>query len=209
MSGLPLRRYQNKAAAVMNILRHLALAGALGLAACGGATAEPPLAGAKIGGPIRLTDGNGQPFTERNLAGKWRVMYFGYTFCPDVCPTDVAAIGAGLKKVEAADPATGAKVVPVFVTVDPERDTPAVVRQFVAAFHPRMVGLTGTPQQVAAAAKAYAVWYQRGETSPGGGYLMDHGRQAYLMDPDGKPVALVPADKGADAVAETLEQWVR
>jgi protein SCO1 len=209
MTGLPPGRYQNKAACVMNILRPLALAAALGLSACGAAPAAPPLAGAKIGGPVQLVDGNGRAFTDRTLAGKWRIMYFGYTFCPDVCPTDVAAIGAGLKKVEAKDPSTGAKVVPVFVTVDPERDTPAVVKQFAAAFHPRMIGVTGTPQQVAAAAKAYAVWYQRGETSPGGGYLMDHGRQTYLMDPAGKPVALVPADQGADAVAATLERYVR
>jgi protein SCO1 len=209
MSGLQPCRYQNKAVCVMNILRSLALAGALAVAACGGTPAEPPLAGARIGGPVQLVDGNGRPFTGQSLTGKWQIVYFGYTFCPDVCPTDVAAIGAGLKKFEGEAPALGRQVVPVFVTVDPERDTPAVVKQFAASFHPRMIGLTGTPQQIAAAAKAYAVYYQRGETAPGGGYLMDHGRQTYLMDPAGKPVVLVPADQGADAVAATLRQWVR
>jgi protein SCO1/2 len=181
----------------------------LALAACHQAPAErPPLDGARIGGPFALVDGQGRPTTERRFAGRWRIMYFGYTFCPDVCPTDVQAIGAGLKLVEQEKPAMGARVVPVFVTVDPARDTPAVVRQFTAAFHPRMVGLTGSPSAIAAAEKAYAVYAKKGQASPGGGYMMDHSRQAYLMDPAGKPVALIPADQGPRAVADAIERWV-
>jgi len=178
--------------------------------ACGGQDARgtPPLAGARIGGPFALVDGDGRPRTDRDFAGQWRIMYFGYTFCPDVCPTDVAAIGGALKKVEASDPELGRAIVPVFVTVDPARDTPAVVKAFTAAFHPRMVGLTGTPEQVAAAEKAYAVYARKGAASAGGGYLMDHGRTAYLMAPDGSPVAILPADEGADAVAAELKRWV-
>jgi len=184
------------------------------LAACGpmspGASGSDaaPLAGARIGGPFALVDGRGRAFTDRDLGTKWRVMYFGYTFCPDVCPTDAANIGAGLKKLEKVDPAKGARVVPVFVTVDPARDTPAAVAAFAANFHPRMVGLTGTPAQVDAAAKAYGVYHKLGAVQPGGGYLVEHSRAAYLMDPAGKPVALVPADEGADAVAEVLDRWV-
>ena len=181
----------------------------LALAACHQAPSErPPLDGAQIGGPFALVDGQGRPTTERHFADRWSIMYFGYTFCPDVCPTDVQAIGAGLKLVEQEKPALGAEVVPVFVTVDPARDTPAVVRQFTAAFHPRMVGLTGSPLAIAAAEKAYAVYAKKGEASPGGGYMMDHSRQAYLMDPAGKPVALIPADKGPRAVADEIERWV-
>ena len=118
---------------------------ALALSACTASAppAKPPLEGARIGGPFALTDQNGQAVTERSFAGKYRIMYFGYTFCPDVCPTDVQAIGAAVKKLEASDPALAAKIVPVFVTVDPARDTPAVLKQFVSAFHPRLVGLTG------------------------------------------------------------------
>jgi protein SCO1/2 len=185
---------------------------ALALAGCGVGSApapEPPLAGAKIGGPFRLVDGDGRTRTERDFAGKWRVMYFGYAFCPDVCPTDVQNIAAGLKRFEAEDPARAASVTPVFVTVDPARDTPAVVKSFTAAFHPRMVGLTGPQAAIADAAKAHAVYFTKGEATSGGGYLMDHSRQAYLIDPQGRPVALVPQDQGPDAVAAELAKWVR
>jgi protein SCO1/2 len=135
---------QIKAGGTMH-LRFL-LIPALALSACTASAppAKPPLEGARIGGAFALTDQNGQTGTEQAFDGKFRIMYFGYTFCPDVCPTDVQAIGAAVKKLETSDPALAAKTVPVFVTVDPARDTPAVLKQFVSAFHPRMVGLTGT-----------------------------------------------------------------
>ncbi|MET4897364.1 SCO family protein [Sphingomonadaceae bacterium jetA1] len=181
------------------------------LGACGSSdpVARPPLAGAKIGGPFRLTAGDGRSVTDRDFAGRYRVVYFGYTFCPDVCPTDMQAIGAGLRLLERRAPAKAAKVAALFITVDPARDTPAVVRQFAATFSPRIIGLTGTPKQIAAVKTAYGVWSQKGEASPGGGYLVNHTRQVYLMDPDGKPLALIPADQGPEAVAASLEQWVR
>ena len=170
--------------------------------------AEPPLAGARIGGPFRLVDGNGRPFTDRDLLDRYALVYFGYTFCPDVCPTDFAAIAGGLKQVEKSDPATAAKVVPVFVTVDPDRDTPPVVKAFAAAFHPRAVGLTGTTAAVDAAAKAFGVAHSIGPKSAGG-YLVDHSRAAYLMGPDGKPIALAGQDGGPAAVAAIIRQWVK
>jgi protein SCO1/2 len=180
------------------------------LASCSPAAApqRPPLEGAKIGGAFTLTDQDGRTRTDRDFAGKWRVMYFGYTFCPDVCPVDAGNIGAGLKAFEQAAPERAAKIVPVFVSVDPERDTPKVLKSFVAAFHPRMVGLTGTPAQIAAMAKAYAVYYAKGQGNAGG-YLVNHSRQSYLFDPAGKPIALVPADRSPQAVTETLETWVK
>lgn len=171
--------------------------------------AQAPLAGAKIGGPFRLTDGRGRAVTDRDFAGRYRVVYFGYTFCPDVCPTDMQAIAAGLKLLDTRAPAKAKTIVPIFITVDPERDTPEVVGRFVAAFDPRIVGLTGSPAQIDAAKKAYAIWSAKGEAAPGGGYLVNHSRQVYLMDPDNKPLALVPADEGPEAVAKTLDQWVR
>ena len=188
-----------------------ALCLALGLAACQSGSApdsRPPLAGAKIGGPFALIDEDGRPVTDRSFAGKYRVMYFGYTFCPDVCPVDVQTIAQGLAELEKRDPALAARVVPIFVTVDPARDTPAVLRQFTAAFSPRMVGLTGSPQAVAQAEKAYAVYASKGLASPGG-YLVNHSRQTYLMDPNNKPVALIPADEGPTAVADALARWVK
>ena len=184
---------------------------ALALSACTASAppAKPPLEGARIGGAFTLTDQNGQTVTERNFDGKYRIMYFGYTFCPDVCPTDVQAIGAAVKKLESSDPVLAAKIVPVFVTVDPARDTPAVLKQFVSAFHPRMVGLTGTDAQIARIKTDYAVYSSKGDASPGGGYLVNHSRQAYLMDPDGKPLALLPQEKGPDAVATEIKRWAR
>jgi protein SCO1/2 len=196
----------------MNIVASLLAPSAalLLLASCSGHSSpgKPPLEGANIGGPFALVDGDNRPVTDRSFPGKWRIMYFGYTFCPDVCPTDVQAIGAGLKLAEKDDPARAAKVVPVFVTVDPERDTPAVVKQFAANFHPRMVGLTGSREAIAAIKKSYAAYSMKGEATPGGGYLVDHSRQGYLMNPEGKPVAFVEQDKGPQAVADAIAKWV-
>lgn len=174
-----------------------------------GPATSPPLAGARIGGPFTLIDGNGRPFTQAKLLGHYTIVYFGYTFCPDVCPVDMGAIGAGLKQVEASDPAIAAKVVPLFISVDPERDTPAIVGKFASAFHPRAVGLTGSAEAIKQVAKEYGVFYGRGETSPGGGYMVNHSRAAYVMNPAGHPVALVGQDAGPGAVAATIRQWVR
>lgn len=199
----------------MNIPRSLAgalFSLALLPAACGPAAAPParaPLEGARIGGPFALIDQDGRTVTERSFAGKYRLMYFGYTFCPDVCPVDMQNVGAGLRLLEKSDPALAARVVPVFVTVDPARDTPAVLKQFVRAFHPRMVGLTGSRNAIDAAEKAYAIYARKGETSPGGGYMMDHNNPVYLMDPAGKPVALIPADQNPKAVADEIARWAR
>ena len=177
------------------------------LAACHPAAA-PPLAGAAIGGPFALTDQHGHMTTDRDVAGRYRIMYFGYTYCPDVCPTDAQAIGAGLKLLEASDPALAAKVVPIFVTVDPARDTPAVLGHFVAAFHPRFVGLTGSPNAIAQVAKEYGVYYAKGAGS-GDAYLVNHSRTAYLFDQSGKPLALLPTEQGPKAVADEIEKWAR
>jgi protein SCO1/2 len=187
-------------------MRLLAAAIALSLAGCSSEpAAAPPLAGARIGGPFALIDQDGRPFTDRDLAGRYRIVYFGYTFCPDVCPVDVQNLSAGLKLVEAKDPALGRRIVPVFVTVDPARDTPAVLKQFVSAFHPRLVGLTGTPAAIAAAEKAYGIYAARGKGTADG-YLMDHSRQIYLFDPAGKPLALLP-EGPPRAIADEVMKW--
>lgn len=187
----------------------LALA-TLGLAACSPPQqpARPPLEGARIGGAFTLTDQNGRAVTERDLAGKYSIVYFGYTFCPDVCPLDVQHIGAAVKMIEKDNPALGARIVPVFVTIDPARDTPAVLKQFVGAFHPRMIGLTGTPAQIAAIAKEYGVYYARGKGNAGG-YMMDHSRAAYLMSPEGKPLALLSQEGPPKQIADEIERWAR
>lgn len=185
---------------------------AVPLSACGGATDQPPLAGAQIGGPFTLTDKNGNQVRWSDFDGQYRIVYFGYTFCPDACPMDVQAMMNGFTRFEEANPERAAKVQPIFITIDPARDTPAVVGQFAAAFHPRLLGLTGSAEQVEKAAKGFAAYYARGEETSGG-YLMDHSRAAYLMDPQGKPIAMLPVDKtptgeAAAAVRSELEKWV-
>lgn len=192
----------------------LAALAALLLSACSGGTtptpdATPPLAGARIGAPFTLTDQDGRRVSDTAFAGKWRIVYFGYTFCPDVCPTGLQMLSAGLRAFEKADPARGAKVVPIFISVDPARDTPAALKPFVAAFHPRLVGLTGSEAEIAAVTKAYGIYSAKGEKQPGGGYLVDHSSQAYLMDPDGKPIALLSEHGPPDKIAAELAQWVK
>jgi len=169
---------------------------------------QPPLAGAAIGGPFTLVDKDGRTVRWDDFAGKYRIVYFGYTFCPDACPTDVAVMTRGFTAFEKAKPGLAGQVQPIFISIDPARDTPKVVGEFAAAFSPRLLGLTGTPEQVAQAAKAFAAYYAKGKESAGG-YLMDHSRVAYLMDRTGRPMAMLPVDKGPDAVEAELEKWVR
>jgi protein SCO1 len=190
------------------------IAFALMLAACDGsnvapaAIETPPLAGATIGGPFTLSDKFGKPVKWTDFAGKYRIVYFGFTFCPDVCPTDVAALMQGFSQFAKTHPARAADIQPIFISIDPGRDTPEKVGEFAAAFSPRLLGLTGTAAQVDGAAKAFKVYYAKGAQSAGG-YLMDHSRIAYLMDRDGKPLSMLPVDKGPDAVAADLAKWVK
>jgi protein SCO1/2 len=169
---------------------------------------RPPLEGAAIGGPFTLVDKTGATVRWEDFAGKYRIVYFGYTFCPDACPMDVQQMMKGFGLFEKASPALARQVQPIFISIDPARDTPKVVGEFAAAFSPRLLGLTGTPEQVQAAAKAFAAYYARGQESAGG-YLMDHSRVAFLMDRDGKPMAMLPVDKNPEAVAAELTKWVR
>lgn len=152
------------------------------------------LAGASLGGPFTLINQDGRPVSDTDFAGRWRLIYFGYGFCPDVCPTDLALLGRGLQAFEAAEPARGAKVAPIFITIDPQRDTPAVLKPFVAAFHPRLVGLTGTQAQIDAVSRAFGVYARRMDTGDPENYLMDHSAMVYLFGPDGKPIAFLPHD---------------
>lgn len=190
------------------------LAACLALAAvsaCSGPAepkSEPPLAGAAIGGPFELIDKSGKTVRWSDFDGKYRMIYFGYAYCPDVCPLDVQRMMAGYARFKADQPELARKIQPLFVTIDPARDKPAVVGEFAAAFSPDLIGLTGTPEQVDVAAKAFKVYYNKGEQGADGGYLMDHSRAAYLMGPQGEPVALLPVEQDAAAVAAELARWV-
>lgn len=179
------------------------------LSACNNAPAErPPLEGAAIGGPFTLTDENGKSVQWSDFDGSYRIVYFGYTFCPDVCPTDVATIMQGFSRFEKAQPELAKQVQPIFISIDPARDTPPILKEFTGAFHPRLLGLTGTPQQIADTAKSFAVFYGKGEETAGG-YLMDHSNAAFLFNREGKPIALLPIDQGPEAVEAELAKWLK
>lgn len=189
-----------------------ALSATLALAACqpagDAATEEPPLAGADIGGPFELVNKDGDTVRWADFDGRYRMVYFGFTYCPDICPTDVQRMMQGYETFAAENPEAAANIAPIFISVDPERDTPEVVGKFAAAFSDRLIGLTGTPDQVKAAADAFRVFYSRGEDTPGGGYLVDHSAIVYLFDQQGLPLATLPTDQGGDAVAAELAKWV-
>ena len=181
------------------------------LGGCGQGAApagDPPLAGASIGGPFELVDSAGKAVRWSDFDGKFRMIYFGYAYCPDVCPLDVQRMMQGYTLFKDANPALAAQVQPIFVTIDPARDTPAVVGEFARAFSEDLIGLTGSAEQVDQAAKAFAVYYQKGEESDAGGYLMDHSRAAFLMGRKGEPIATLPVDQSGEAVAAELEKWV-
>lgn len=167
------------------------------------------LAGASIGGPFALVDQDGRPTTDRDFAGRYRLMYFGYTFCPDVCPTDAAVLARGVAGFGAAHPALATAVVPVFVTVDPARDDPAAIKAFVRAFSPAMVGLTGTPEAIAATLKSYGIYARKAAGGGAADYLVDHLAVFYLFGPDGKPIAFLPHGSTAAEVTAMLEAYVR
>lgn len=188
----------------------LAILAALTLAGCDSAAPmpEPPLAGAAIGGDFALTNSKGETVRWGDFAGRYRVVYFGYAFCPDICPTDMQRVAQGLKALKASDPDKAARIVPIFITIDPERDNQQVVGEFAAAFSPDIIGLTGTSEQIAATARAFKVYYAKGEEVEGGGYLVDHSNVTYLFGPQGEPIATLPTDKGGEAVAAELARWV-
>lgn len=183
---------------------------ALAVAGCHRPPAEaPPLAGAAIGGPFVLTDQDGHRFASTKLAGRYAAVYFGYTSCPDACPTAMQVLAKAVRQLQARDPAKAARLQTVFISVDPARDTPPVLKQFVRAFSPTLIGLTGRDDDIARVAKEYAVFYQKQPPASGADtYLVQHQTTPILFGPDGKPLALVPVDAGPDAVADTLARWI-
>lgn len=159
---------------------------------------------AAIGGPFNLVDHNGQPVDETVLSGKPSLIYFGYTYCPDVCPDSLVVMSDAL---DILGPETASKVRPVFISVDPERDTVPVVKDYVAHFYPGMLGLTGSMEQVKAVASAYRVYYKKAEEDEADptAYLVDHSSITYLMDGDGGYMAHFSHGTRADAMAERLK----
>ena len=160
---------------------------------------------AGIGGPFQLQNGDGKTVTDRDFRGKYMLVYFGYTFCPDVCPTTLNAVADAMDKLGSG----ASKIRPVFITVDPKRDTPAVVKQYAAAFGPSITGLTGSAEEIAQVAREYRVYYAEHRTGPGpNDYSMDHSSILYLIAPDGSFVAPVRADQSGDEMAAELKKLI-
>jgi protein SCO1 len=164
--------------------------------------AGSPLA-ASIGGKFNLVDQNGRPFTEANLKGKWNLVFFGYTHCPDVCPTTLNDLSLALEKLGAKKSEVGI----VFISVDPDRDTSAVLKSYVEAFGGPIEGLTGSADAVAKAARDYKVYYAK-HPRDDGGYDMDHSALIYIMDPEGRLTATFTPDDTPDTMAARLKKLV-
>ena len=158
-----------------------------------------------IGGPFSLVDGDGRTVTDKDFRGKYMLVYFGYTFCPDVCPTSLNTMVDAVERLGAK----AARIQPLFITIDPARDTPEVVKQYAAAFGTRVIGLTGTQAQIDAVASAYRVYYREQRTnSEPNSYSMDHSSLLYLMGPDGNFVAPVRPEQAAEQLAATLNRLI-
>jgi protein SCO1 len=157
----------------------------------------------QIGGPFTLVDDTGAPVTEKTLAAKPYVMYFGYTFCPDVCPTTLLDLSRWIKKL---GPDAG-RLDYVFVTVDPERDSVQSLHAYLSSFDKRIRGYTGTPTEIAQIAREYRVYYRRVPTDDGG-YTMDHSAVIYLMGPDNKFITVIPYQEDDASVIAKLKNLV-
>lgn len=188
-----------------SLLRLLLLAGLIALAGCN--REPPPLEGASIGGSFELVDENGETVRDTDFAGQYRLIYFGYTFCPDVCPLDMQKLGQGMRALEAVNPSLAARVQPIFISVDPARDTPAALREFTDNFHPRLLGLTGPQEIIDQVTQRYGVYYQLGDDDGSGRYLVDHSNNTVLFGPAGEPLAIIALDGSGEDIAREIARW--
>lgn len=194
----------------------IALIASLALVACSAEAPAPgpttdgvDMRGGTVGGDFTLTGADGRKISWADFDGRYRMVYFGFASCPAICPADVLRMSQGLELFEKDHPALAAKVQPIFITVDPERDTPEKIRAFIGNFHPRLVGLTGTPEEIAAVAKTFGTSAQKEEPDETGFYNVAHSTFVTLFDPAGKPLGILPTDKGPEGIARELEAWVR
>ncbi len=160
--------------------------------------------GITLGGSFHLTDQTGRDVTDADYRGRWMLVYFGYTNCPDACPLVLQKITSALKDLgPLAD-----RLVPLFITVDPARDTPIELANYLQNFNSRIIGLTGSSEQIATAAKVYRVYYAPNQADKSGAYLVGHSSFLYLMDPAGRFDALLPMDSSADELTIVLRKKI-
>lgn len=159
---------------------------------------------AAIGGAFTLTNQNGEQISNTDFSGKFMLVYFGYSFCPDVCPADLLTITSAMQALgEDAD-----NIAPIFITIDPERDTVEQLHLYMQNFDPRITALTGSAEEIADAAKAYRVYYQEAESEDTEQYLMDHTAITYLMDKNGKYLSHFPHGTDSTVMAEKLQNYI-
>ena len=184
-------------------LTSLVLVFAVVLLVLRGHSASGPVQAAAIGGPFRLIDQNGRPFTDQDLKGRPFLVFFGFTNCPEICPTTLFEVSEVLRRLGPdADRARA-----LFITVDPERDTPDKLKDYISSFDPHLIGLTGDPDAIAATAKAYRV-YSKKVSLEGGSYTMDHSTIVYLMDKEGRFVAPFSLKRKPEESAAELRRYL-
>lgn len=160
---------------------------------------------ALVGGPFELVGKDGKTVTDEDFRGRYMLVFFGFTHCPDICPAELQVMSAALDGLGS----DGDKVVPIFISLDPERDTPDAVTAYVENFGPNFVGLSGSPEAIAKAATAYRVTYQKfQDESTGDNYSIDHSALLYLMGPDGEYITHIPYGTPADKMTETLRRYL-
>lgn len=164
--------------------------------------------GIQVGGPFELTDQTGRAVTDQTFRGKLMLIYFGYAYCPDICPTDLQQIALAMDELGET---AAAEVQPIFITIDPERDTVASLSHYVGLFHPKLLGLTGTEAQIAEAAKGYRVFRQKVPAAGGAPdeYFMDHSTYSYLMGRDGTLLTVFAHGTTPEAMAKAVRQHLK
>lgn len=155
---------------------------------------------AAVGGPFSLIDQDGKPFSDRDLLGEFSLMYFGFTHCPDICPDELEKLSESLDLIEKQ---SGRQVQAVFITVDPDRDSPSLVKQYVKEFHPRMIGLTGPMEEITRTSKSFRVYFHKTTDDPQD-YLVDHSIIIYLMDPKGNFVTFYGKNNTSEQLATSI-----
>jgi protein SCO1 len=166
------------------------------------ALAESGTNSVTFGGPFTLTASDGSTKTDESFRGRWMLVYFGYTHCPNICPMTLSAISRALDTLGPL----GANVQPVYITIDPERDTPEQMGEYTRAFDSRIVGLTGTPQAIALVAKKYRVFYEKVAGQTRDDYSMMHSSYIYVMDPNGRYVTLITQSEDPAAIVERMRE---
>ncbi|KAH8802851.1 Sco1 protein [Xylogone sp. PMI_703] len=163
----------------------------------------------KVGGPFQLTDQNGKPFSDADMKGKYSLVYFGFSHCPDICPEELDKMAIMIDSVNKAKAPSMPNLLPIFVTCDPARDTPAVLKEYLSEFHPDIVGLTGTWEQIKDICKKYRVYFSTPpNVKPGQDYLVDHSIYFYLMDPEGDFVEAIGRQHSPEQAAKIILEHV-